>query len=61
MPDAPSGIAWEALRERARQVNQRAYVPYSGYRVGAAALVDDGREVSGCNVENAGYCVTLCA
>ena len=61
MPDAPSGIDWEALRERARQVNQRAYVPYSGYRVGAAALVDDGRVVSGCNVENAGYGVTLCA
>lgn len=39
----------------------RAYVPYSGYPVGAAALVDDGRTVSGCNVENASYGVGLCA
>ena len=40
---------------------ERAYVPYSGYPVGAAALVDDGRVVVGCNVENASYPVTLCA
>ncbi|UNX56450.1 cytidine deaminase [Georgenia sp. TF02-10] len=40
---------------------RRAYVPYSGYPVGAAALVDDGRTVAGCNVENAAYGVTLCA
>jgi len=38
-----------------------AYAPYSHYPVGAAALVDDGRIVSGCNVENASYGVTLCA
>nr|WP_232621564.1 cytidine deaminase [Actinomyces naeslundii] len=38
-----------------------AYAPYSRFKVGAAALVDDGRLVSGCNVENAGYGVTLCA
>ncbi|AGW40667.1 cytidine deaminase [Leifsonia xyli subsp. cynodontis DSM 46306] len=38
-----------------------AYVPYSRFPVGAAALVDDGRIVSGCNVENASYGVTLCA
>nr|WP_245935274.1 cytidine deaminase [Acidipropionibacterium virtanenii] len=38
-----------------------AYAPYSHYPVGAAGLVDDGRIVSGCNVENAGYGVTLCA
>lgn len=40
---------------------RRAYAPYSQYPVGAAGLVDDGRVVSGCNVENAGYGVTLCA
>lgn len=56
-----TSVDWDQLRSRAREVNQRAYVPYSGYRVGAAALVDDGRVVTGCNVENAGYGVTLCA
>jgi cytidine deaminase len=54
-------IDWEALRAAAREVNRRAYAPYSGYRVGAAGLVDDGRIVLGCNVENAAYGVTLCA
>lgn len=49
------------LLDVAREVSARAYVPYSGYPVGAAALVDDGRTVRGCNVENAGYGITLCA
>jgi cytidine deaminase len=40
---------------------KRAYAPYSKFPVGAAALVDDGRIVSGCNVENASYGVGLCA
>lgn len=64
MTEAPAGspqVDWPALRSRAREVVQRAYAPYSRYRVGAAALVDDGRIVSGCNVENAGLGVTLCA
>jgi len=52
---------WQELRSRALAVQARAYAPYSGYRVGAAARVDDGRIVSGCNVENASYGVTLCA
>lgn len=51
----------EALRALAAETAALAYVPYSGYRVGAAGLVDDGRTVRGCNVENAGYGVTLCA
>ena len=55
------GIDWERLRATAREACAAAYAPYSGYPVGAAALVDDGRVVSGCNVENAGYGVTLCA
>ena len=54
-------IDWEALRAAARAVCTRAYAPYSHYPVGAAALVDDGRIVVGCNVENASYGVTLCA
>jgi cytidine deaminase len=53
--------AWERLRSAARATAQHAYAPYSGLKVGAAALVDDGRVVSGCNVENASYGLTLCA
>ncbi|MBW8872670.1 MAG: cytidine deaminase, partial [Leifsonia sp.] len=53
-------IDWEALREAATEAMTYAYVPYSKFPVGAAALVDDGRIVSGCNVENASYGVTLC-
>ncbi|HQA29923.1 MAG TPA: cytidine deaminase [Propioniciclava tarda] len=54
-------VDWDALRATARRASERAYAPYSKFHVGAAALVDDGRVVSGCNVENAGYGVTLCA
>jgi cytidine deaminase len=56
-----AGIDWEALRARAVDVSRRAYVPYSHYPVGVAGLVDDGRILSACNVENASYGVTLCA
>lgn len=55
------GVDWEALREAARTAGEAAYAPYSELRVGAAALTDDGRIVSGCNVENASYGLTLCA
>ena len=54
-------IDWAALRTAATAAMRHAYVPYSRFPVGAAALVDDGRIVSGCNVENASYGVTLCA
>ncbi len=42
-------------------MTERAYAPYSGVLVGAAALVDDGRIISGCNLENASYGLSLCA
>ena len=54
-------IDWVALRGAAVEVMGNAYAPYSNFPVGAAALVDDGRVVVGCNVENAAYGVTLCA
>jgi cytidine deaminase len=54
-------IDWDLLRAAARDVAQRAYAPYSHLQVGAAALVDDGRIVTGCNVENASFGLTLCA
>ena len=52
---------WSALQGAATDVMRHAYAPYSHYSVGAAARVDDGRLVTGCNVENAAYGVTLCA
>ncbi|MEL5959636.1 cytidine deaminase [Streptomyces sp. CLV115] len=58
---AAAEVDWAALRSAARSMMTRAYVPYSHYPVGAAALVDDGRTVSGCNVENASYGIGLCA
>ncbi len=54
-------IDWVSIRQAAIAALDHAYVPYSQYPVGAAALVDDGRIVSGCNIENASYGVTLCA
>ncbi|MDH4159928.1 MAG: cytidine deaminase [Actinomycetota bacterium] len=54
-------VDWPVLRRAAVDVKDRAYAPYSKYRVGAAGLVDDGRVVRGCNVENASYGVGLCA
>lgn len=54
-------VDWERLRVAAEEAASAAYAPYSRFRVGAAGLVDDGRIVSGCNVENASYGLTLCA
>jgi len=56
-----TGIDWDHLHSLAVLAMKRAYAPYSKFSVGAAALVDDGRIVSGCNVENASYGITLCA
>ncbi|MFI6577362.1 cytidine deaminase [Nocardiopsis sp. NPDC050513] len=60
-PLDPESVDWAALRAVAREAMGHAYAPYSQYPVGAAALVDDGRIVSGCNVENASYGLALCA
>ena len=54
-------IDWALLRSEAKNAMQRAYAPYSKFPVGAAALLDDGRIVTGCNVENISYGLTLCA
>jgi cytidine deaminase len=54
-------IDWTALRAAATEAMRNAYAPYSKFPVGVAALVDDGRIVRGCNVENASYGLTLCA
>ena len=58
---ADRDIDWDELRRVANEVCGRAYAPYSDFSVGAAGLVDDGRIVSGCNVENVSYGLTLCA
>ena len=49
------------LLERAKEARKAAYAPYSGFRVGAALLGQDGRVYVGCNVENAAYSPSLCA
>ena len=56
-----SEINWDLLKNAAIAAMKNAYAPYSHFPVGAAALVEDGRIVSGCNVENASYGVGLCA
>jgi cytidine deaminase len=56
-----TGIDWDLLRAEATAAMGRAYAPYSKFPVGAAAVVDDGRVVVGCNVENASYGLGLCA
>ncbi|MFM1956891.1 MAG: hypothetical protein RLZ41_290 [Actinomycetota bacterium] len=61
MENSSSKVDWAALREAANSAMKKAYVPYSKFPVGAAALTSDGRIVSGCNVENASYGLTLCA
>jgi cytidine deaminase len=54
-------VDWTALRAAAVSAMRHAYAPYSRFPVGAAAIVDDGRTIVGCNVENASYGLGLCA
>ena len=54
-------INWDELHSAASGAMSKAYAPYSNFPVGVAGLVDDGRIVTGCNVENASYGVALCA
>jgi cytidine deaminase len=54
-------IDWNSLRDKAIHAARGAYARYSGFPVGAAALVDDGRIITGCNVENVSYGLGLCA
>lgn len=57
----PDSSTFQTLTAAAVEAMGRAYAPYSGYPVGAAALTEDGRLITGCNVENASYGVGLCA
>lgn len=60
-PVSTDDVDWDALTAAATAAMGRAYAPYSRYPVGAAALTEDGRTVTGMNIENASYGVTLCA
>jgi len=57
----PTPIDWESLRAHAKEALTHSYSPYSNFPVGVAAIVDDGRVITGANIENASYGVTLCA
>lgn len=59
--DTQPAVDWEELRNAAQEAAENAYVPYSNFPVGAAALTDDGRIIPGCNVENASHGIGLCA
>lgn len=60
-PGPPRDIDWASLRASALEAAAASYSPYSGFAVGAAALIDDGRVVVGANIENASYGLTMCA
>lgn len=54
-------MKWDILVEKALEAKRFAYVPYSGFHVGAAVLTSDGSIFTGCNVENASYGASICA
>ena len=56
-----ANIDWDSIHNLAKDAMKKAYAPYSNFPVGVAALVNDGRLISGANVENASYGVGLCA
>ncbi len=58
---AEGDVDWETLHEAAVAATANSYSPYSNFAVGVAGFADDGRVVSGANVENASYGITLCA
>jgi cytidine deaminase len=51
----------ENLLDRAREASQKAYAPYSGFKVGSAVMTKEGKIFTGCNIENASFSMTLCA
>jgi cytidine deaminase len=54
-------MLYEKLIDVAREVRERAYAPYSGFKVGAAIMAEDGTIYCGCNIENASYSHSICA
>jgi cytidine deaminase len=57
----PDKKTLDEMAKRAKSASERAYCPYSKFRVGAVVLTDDGQMFEGCNVENASYGLTICA